>query len=46
LGGTSQCSFEEGLFVWEEILTRAVARHRKVPAWAKLEKGKERKFNM
>ena len=45
LRGSGQCSFEERRFVWEEILTHLVARHR-TSTWAKLKKRKERKCNM
>jgi hypothetical protein len=40
------CSFEERRFMWEEILTCAVARNRRLSARAKLEKGKDRNYNM
>ena len=43
---SSLCSFDERHFIQEEILTHKVGRHRRLSAWAKLEKGKERKCNM
>ena len=43
---SSLCSFQERHFMWEKILTCAMARHRRTSAWAKLEKGKGRKCNI
>jgi len=43
---SSLCIFEERHFMWEEILTCAVARHRRTSAWAKLVQGKGRKCNI